>query len=53
MAVYHCRCAFLWGFYPELVEGFFCTSKRKNIKNEEKSGFKNKAALSGFICFHR
>jgi len=36
MAVHHCRCAFLWGFYPEVVEGFFCTSKRKYINNLNK-----------------
>ena len=35
-AVHRCRGAFLSGFYPELVEGFFCTRKRKNIMKEEK-----------------
>ena len=52
----HCRCAFLSGFYPELVEGFFCTSKRKNIDwLSVTTGFKifcNEKLKMAFNHFH-
>jgi hypothetical protein len=47
MAVYHWRCAFFCGFYPELVEGFLLHKQKKvnkkNFINEKcKSGHKQK-----------
>ena len=33
----HCRYAFLSGFYPELVEGFFAQAKERTLRKKKNS----------------